>query len=132
MKTLNPYLMFSGNCREALTFYQECLGGEITSIQTYAESPLGVPDEHGHRIFNAVFRADELLLRASDDMPNHPVTRGSNFALFVAFSDKEEQERSFATLSDGREDLLPVGERIRHAHRQVRYPVDAGARGQLA
>ena len=108
MKTLNPYLMFSGNCREALTFYQECLGGEITSIQTYAESPLGVPDEHGHRIFNAVFRADDLLLRASDDMPSHPVTRGSNFALFVAFSDKEEQERSFAALSTGGKISFPL------------------------
>jgi len=108
VKTLNPYVMFSGNCREALTFYQECLGGEITSIQTYADSPLGVSDEHGQRIFNAVFRAEDLLLRASDDMPTHPVIRGSNFALFVAFSDKEEQQRTFAALSKGGKISFPL------------------------
>ncbi len=29
---LNPYLMFSGNCKEALTFYAGCLSGEIVSL----------------------------------------------------------------------------------------------------
>ena len=30
MPTLNPYLTFNGNCREAMTYYKECLGGELT------------------------------------------------------------------------------------------------------
>jgi hypothetical protein len=38
MKSLNPYVMFSGNRREALTFHTECLGGEIVSLQTFQES----------------------------------------------------------------------------------------------
>jgi PhnB protein len=28
---LNPYLNFNGNAREAITFYQQVLGGESTS-----------------------------------------------------------------------------------------------------
>jgi PhnB protein len=28
MKEATPYLVFNGNCREAMTFYQSCLGGE--------------------------------------------------------------------------------------------------------
>ena len=39
MVQLNPYLRFNGNCREAMTFYQSCLGGELT-IQTVGESPV--------------------------------------------------------------------------------------------
>ena len=108
MKRLNPYLMFSGNCREALTFYRDCLDGDIVSIQTFADSPLEVAEEHGHRVFNSEFRAGELLFMASDDLPNSHVTRGSNFAMFVAFSETEEQERVFNRLSEGGKVLFPL------------------------
>ena len=108
MKKLNPYLMFSGNCKEALTFYKACLDGEIVSMQTFADSPVDVPDEHKHRIFNAEFRAENVFFMASDDLPNHQVSRGSNFALFVIFSKKEEQEKVFSKLSDGGKVTFPL------------------------
>jgi PhnB protein len=108
MMKLNPYLMFSGNCREALTFYKDCLDGDIASIQTFADSPLDVPEEHGNRIFNSEFRAGDLFFMASDDLPNSQVTKGSNFALFVAFSEMEEQERVFGRLAEGGKVLFPL------------------------
>ena len=108
MKTLNPYVMFSGNCREALTFYSECLDGNIVSLRTFAESPLELPEEHGNRVFNAEFRAGKLYFMASDDLPDSQVTRGSNFAMFVAFSEQEEQERVFDRLSEGGKVLFPL------------------------
>ena len=37
MKTLTPYLLFAGNCREAINYYREVLNGEITQIQTFGE-----------------------------------------------------------------------------------------------
>ena len=42
MAQLNAYLRFNGKCREAMTFYQACLGGELT-IQTVGESPMAGP-----------------------------------------------------------------------------------------
>ena len=48
MKKLNPYLMFSGNCKEAMTFYKECLDGEIVSMETFENSPVDVPNECSH------------------------------------------------------------------------------------
>lgn len=39
MTQINSYLTFNGNCREAMTFYQECLGGELF-MQTIGESPM--------------------------------------------------------------------------------------------
>ena len=30
MKHLNPYIGFNGTCREAMTFYKDCLGAELT------------------------------------------------------------------------------------------------------
>lgn len=108
MKQVIPYLMFSGNCREALTFYADCLDGEIVSMQTVGESPLEVPDAMAHRIFDSEFRAQNLRFKASDDMPGHEVAVGSNFALFVTFSDHEEQQQVFNKLADGGQVQFPL------------------------
>ncbi len=32
MKDITPYLTFDGSCREAMTFYQQCLGGELSTM----------------------------------------------------------------------------------------------------
>lgn len=108
MKQLIPYLIFSGNCKEALAFYKHCLNGEIMKMQTYAESPLTVADEYHHRIFDADFRAGAIRFKASDDMPGNDVSPGSNFALFVTFADQSEQEAVFGKLSKGGKELFPL------------------------
>ena len=40
MVQLNPYLKFSGNCREAMEFYKSIFGWDL-SLQTVGESPVG-------------------------------------------------------------------------------------------
>lgn len=108
MKQLKPYLMFPGTCREALTFYKEILNGEIVMMQTFGESPIEVSDENKERIFNSLFRADAVEFMASDDLPGNEVTVGSNFALFVTFSDKAEQKRVFDKLAEGGSVQFPL------------------------
>ena len=48
MTNINAYLNFNGQCREAMTFYQQCLGGELV-MQKISESPMAarVPSETG-------------------------------------------------------------------------------------
>ena len=108
MKQVKPYLMFPGKCKEALTFYKECLNGEIAILQTYADSPIDVAEESKNRIFNSEFQADGINFMASDDLPNNKVTIGSNFALFVTFSDRAEHKRVFNKLSEGGKVLFPI------------------------
>jgi PhnB protein len=38
MATMNPYLTFNGNCKEAMNFYKEIFGREL-SMMTAGESP---------------------------------------------------------------------------------------------
>lgn len=108
MKQTMPYLIFSGNCREALEFYAECLNGEITSIQTAGESPMPVPDEHKDRIFDAEFQAEGIRIKASDDQPGQPQTEGNNFAIFVTFTDHDEQKAVFEKLAQGGQVQFPL------------------------
>ena len=108
-KKLKPYLMFPGTCREALNFYKDCFNGEIVMMQTFADSPVKVPEELKQRIFNSEFHAKGVHFMASDDLPSNKITVGSNFALFITFTDREEEEKVFKKLSEGGRVLFPIG-----------------------
>ncbi len=49
-----PFLLFNGNCAEAMTFYQTCLGGELTLIKL-RDTPMKAqfPEEKHNRIIYA-------------------------------------------------------------------------------
>lgn len=107
-----PYLMFSGECREALQFYETCLDGEITVLRTVAESPLNIPEEAPQemkdRIFDAEFKGGSIHFKASDDMPGNEVSVGSNFAMFIGSPDVVERRRVFEKLSEDGQVTFPL------------------------
>lgn len=107
---LKSYLMFPGTCREALSFYKDCFNGEIVMMQTFEDSPVKVSVELKQRIFNSEFQAKGVHFMASDDLPTNKITVGSNFALFVTFADRNEEEKVFKKLSEGGKILFPIGE----------------------
>jgi PhnB protein len=39
MLRCTPFLLFDGNCAEAMTFYHKCLGGELT-LTKLGDSPM--------------------------------------------------------------------------------------------
>jgi PhnB protein len=69
MTQLIAYLHFSGQCREALTFYQQCLGGEL-NMQKVAESPMGaqMPSEAGANILHGTLTKDGAVIVMGSDM----------------------------------------------------------------
>jgi len=108
MKQLKPYIMFTGQCKEALTFYKDCLEGKITTLQTFADSPVDVPEGFKQRIFNSEFQAENIFFMASDSIPQYEINTGNNFALFVTFSDSSEQEKVFNKLLEGGRIIMPL------------------------
>jgi uncharacterized glyoxalase superfamily protein PhnB len=54
MINLTHFLLFDGNCAEAMAFYQSCLGGELTLTQV-GDTPMEdqVPPENHHKIIHA-------------------------------------------------------------------------------
>ena len=110
MNSLVPYLIFSGTCRDAMERYRDILGGEIVIMQTYGESPIPATDGDADRIFNSELRAGNICIKASDDLPSHPVTAGSNVCLFVDFPDEETKSKAFDGLAEGGKVLFPISE----------------------
>lgn len=107
MTSLTPYVVFPGTCREALEFYQGILDGEITDMTTFGESPVPVDAESESRIYNAELRFATAVLKASDDLPSHPVTQGTNISLFVSFPTLDTRDKAFADLVEGGTTLFP-------------------------
>ena len=108
MNSLVPYLVFPGTCKEAMEFYQEALNGEITMMQTFDDSPVDVPEEHQHRIFNAEIMAGNCQFKASDDLPGFDVAMGNNVSLYVTFEDDAARQQVFEALATDGKVLFPL------------------------
>ncbi len=106
MQAIQPYLFFNGNCREAMEFYAEVLGGKLAMI-TYGQGP-NPPSEDSHLIMHATLTSGAVVLRASDPPPDQTMPASRNFALSVACDSRDEEERLFAALGEGGKVLQPL------------------------
>lgn len=107
MAHLTPYLAFNGNCREAMEFYKTVFGGEL-HLQTFGQAPVDASEEDKGRIMHAELRAADLVLMASDGMPDRPVTFGDSVSLSVHPQSKEETEKLFNKLAVGGQVTMPL------------------------
>lgn len=98
MKTLNPYINFSGKCEEALQFYKECFDGEIIAMKTFGECPDEMPEELKSKIMHAEFKAEEIHFMATD-RPSCNNSIGNNITLSIQLTDEDEQTKIFNSLA---------------------------------
>jgi PhnB protein len=107
---IHPYLYFSGDCREAFTYYRQCLGGELT-LQTVGDSPMAAqwPEQVHHHVLHAMLATESFTLLGTDmteiDLP--PVI-GSPVALSVTCRTRKELETVFAALAENGQVLRPL------------------------
>jgi PhnB protein len=109
MTQINAYLTFNGNCRKAMLFYQECLGGKLT-MQTVGESPMAdkLPQQMKNCILHATLVKKTLVLMASDMVSEKGLIRGNTVSLMLNCSSEEEIRQCYAKLSAGGEQTHPI------------------------
>jgi PhnB protein len=100
MTQIIPYLSFAGNCREVMTFYKECLGGEL-NLMTVAETPMAsqMPAEMGQQIMHANLSKNGWSLMASDMNPN--LQHGNSVNICISCNTEDELNSFFDKLSEG-------------------------------
>ncbi len=100
MAQLYSYLTFNGNCRQAMTFYQSCLGGEL-ELQTIGQSPLSdsLPAKLKSYIVQATLRKDSLVLMATDLVANEGLTTGNSVSLMLNCQSEQELQRCYQQLA---------------------------------
>ena len=100
----SPFLLFDGNCAEAMTFYQSCLGGELTLIKV-SDTPMKAqfPAEKHHRMIYARLKNNQIDLSATDWMasPRLEPKQGNTFSIYLTGKDYDELKPVFDKLSVG-------------------------------
>jgi PhnB protein len=108
---VNPYLMFTGQCEAAFTFYAKCLRGEITAMLPHEGTPAAehTPAEWRKKILHACLRVGEGVLMGSDaPPPYHEKPQGFSVSLHV--KEPAEAERIFHALAENGTVRMPIAE----------------------
>ncbi len=106
---IKSYLTFNGNCREAMAFYRECLGGELF-LQTIGESPMAdqMPPEMKDSILHSTLTNGSLVLMASDMISEKGLIRGNAVSLMLECSGETETRTFYEKLAAGGEATHPL------------------------
>jgi PhnB protein len=111
VKAFQPYLNFDGNTREAMTFYHNALGGNL-SIQSFGDVDPSTPDAMKNRVMHARLDNGSAVLMASDTMPEHKFVQGTNVHVNVDCATVEEIERYFKAMSESAQITMPLADQF--------------------
>ncbi|MEO7652371.1 MAG: VOC family protein [Bryobacteraceae bacterium] len=108
MKEIVTYLNFDGNCREAMTFYGQCLSLEL-QVMPFSREHCEVPPGAENRLMHSrLTKGSAPVLMASDTMPGMPFQIGNNFSVSAHFESVEEIDKAFAALGEGGAVVMPL------------------------
>jgi PhnB protein len=109
---LTPYLLFDGNCREAMEFYQSCLGGQLT-LTAVKDSPAKdhMQPFQQNRILNAHLSAGRMEISASDWLAlDQQPSPGNTLCLFLNGGTFQELKSYYDKLTNGARVTNPLQE----------------------
>jgi PhnB protein len=107
MKDVTSYLIFDGNCRDAMTFYKRCLEAELNIIP-FTQAPDPMPAEAKDRIMHARLTKGKGVIMASDNMPGMPFTQGNNFSISVDCDTADEIDKLFNAFAENANVTMPL------------------------
>jgi PhnB protein len=96
-----PYLFFGGNCRDALTRYQEIFGGELTLLTMKDVPGEEPPADKADLIIHAALMVGDELLMASDDPMSADFGPVQGIMVSYDAPDVAEANRVFDALAEG-------------------------------
>ncbi|MEF2245047.1 MULTISPECIES: VOC family protein [unclassified Paenibacillus] len=103
--SVDVYLNFNGNCREAVEFYAEVFELEMPKIMTFGETPqhpdYPLPEEAKSLIMHTRLNISGSNVMFSDVFPGMPFIAGNNISLSIVTDSKEEIEAAFHKLKVG-------------------------------
>jgi PhnB protein len=109
MASINPYLIFNGNCEEAFLFYQSVFGGEFPYIGKFKDMPPSdneacgdVTPEDAERIMHVSLPIGNTILMGSDsNSQSGDVVVGGNVSMSLNTESRAEADKLFSGLSAG-------------------------------
>jgi PhnB protein len=96
---IEAYLFFPGTAEEAMGFYRDVFGGELTITRRGDVDP-SASDAEKDQVINAILHSPDLALRASD-APNATREKQNRVALSVMGADEGRLRAVFDALAAG-------------------------------
>ncbi|MER6157876.1 VOC family protein [Streptomyces sp. NPDC001868] len=108
---LNPYLSFNGDARQAMEFYQEVFGGDLT-LNTFGE--FGQPDapESDKIMHGALETPSGFMIMGADTPPGMPYTPGTNFSVCLNGDDEAALRGYWEKVSAGASVSVPLDKQM--------------------
>jgi PhnB protein len=102
MANIKAYLSFNGNCREAMSFYKDCFGGDLM-LETVKGSPMEShwPESAHHKILHSTLTSENISILASDMVEQSGLIIGNNVSLALMCKTDREIELYFNKLNQG-------------------------------
>ena len=117
MTTVNVYLTFNGNCKEAFDFYKSVFGGEFPYVGTFREMPQDaanpMPESELDRIMHISLPiSKETMLMGSDTGGewSNSFSQGTNFSISINTDSKDKADHFFGALSSGGHVGMPMND----------------------
>jgi PhnB protein len=113
---VSAYFTFNGNCRQAMNFYQKCLGGKLF-FQTVGQSAFAekMPKRMKNCILHATLSNGSFLLIGSDMVGENRLIRGNAVSLTLTCSSEKEIKSCYKKLSPGGQATHPPENTFRGA-----------------
>ena len=106
--TLNPYLNFKNNAREAMEFYQSVFGGQL-DVNTFGDVPGMADEDEQDLIMHAQLQGANGMVLMGADTPDHVEHReGSNGQVSLSGDDEATLRGYWDKLSDGGTVTVPL------------------------
>ncbi|WP_137843022.1 VOC family protein [Microbacterium sp. 2FI] len=108
MPSLNPYLSFRTQARDAMTFYQSVFGGELT-IDTFAgfEGMVQDPAEQDLVMHAQLTSPEGFVLMGADTPSGMPYSAPAGISVSVSGDDEASLQGFWDKLSDGGTVVMP-------------------------
>ncbi len=107
---VTPYLNFNGKCEEAFKTYERVLGGKISGMFYFGDSPMAAKyPELAKKVMHARLDIGDQILLGSDVPPEY-LEKAQGFAVCLEAKDVDSAERIFRELSEGGDVKMPIQE----------------------
>lgn len=99
--SLNPYIGFKDNAREAMEFYKSVFGGEL-EVHTFKEFHASEDPSEDNLVMHSMLTvSDKITFMASDTPKRMEYKPGTNISMSLSGDNDEELSNYFAKLSEG-------------------------------
>ena len=103
--SVDVYLVFNGNCREAVEFYANVFKTDLPQIMTFGESPQNpeypLPEEAKDLVMHTRLNIDGSNVMFSDTFPGQPFVEGNNVTLSLIGKNMDDLKSWYEQLQDG-------------------------------